>query len=97
MWTRDVRHCPSSQLKVEPPVPNCRTLKPPSRAVPSVPYALQADAYDVLGVAEDAATRVMKKRYWKLSLMIHPDKCAHPKAAEAFQSLAAAAKLLQVR
>lgn len=50
-----------------------------------------------MGVPADAATGVIKKRYWKLSLMIHPDKCGHPKAAEAFQALAAAAKLLQVR
>ena len=61
-----------------------------------VSATLKADAYDVMDVPADAANGVIKKRYWKLSLMIHPDKCGHPKAAEAFQALAAAAKLLQV-
>ena len=62
-----------------------------------VSASLKADAYDVMGAPADAANAVIKKQYWKLSLMIHPDKCRHPKAAEAFQALAAAAKLLQVR
>jgi hypothetical protein len=26
----------------------------------------------------------VKKAFWKLSLMVHPDKCDHPQAAEAF-------------
>lgn len=39
--------------------------------------AVQADAYDVLGVAHDAAAPDIKKRYMRLSLLIHPDKCTH--------------------
>ncbi|KAI5083100.1 hypothetical protein GOP47_0002843 [Adiantum capillus-veneris] len=37
----------------------------------------------------------MKKRYWKLSLLVHPDKCTHPKAHEAFTALNQAFKDLQ--
>jgi DnaJ family protein C protein 8 len=62
-----------------------------------VSAAFKADPYEVLGVPADAAVGAVKKRYWRLSLMIHPDKCRHPRAAEAFQAAAAAAKLLQVR
>ena len=62
-----------------------------------VSAALRADPYEVLGVPHDAAAGAVKKRYWRLSLMIHPDKCRHQRAAEAFQASAAAAKMLQVR
>ncbi|XP_020549246.1 uncharacterized protein LOC105161090 [Sesamum indicum] len=37
----------------------------------------------------------MKKRYWKLSLMVHPDKCSHPQAHQAFVKLNKAFKDLQ--
>ena len=43
------------------------------------------DAYDVLGVPPTEATpSVLKKTYWRMSLMVHPDKCEHPNAADAF-------------
>ncbi|XP_027072901.1 uncharacterized protein [Coffea arabica] len=34
-------------------------------------------------------------RYWKLSLMVHPDKCSHPQAHQAFVKLNKAFKDLQ--
>ncbi|RVW48882.1 hypothetical protein CK203_091234 [Vitis vinifera] len=34
-------------------------------------------------------------RYWKLSLMVHPDKCPHPQAHQAFIILNKAFKDLQ--
>ncbi|KAK3037061.1 hypothetical protein RJ639_031778 [Escallonia herrerae] len=40
--------------------------------------------YDVLGVNRNMSEDNMKKRYWKLSLMVHPDKCPHPQANQAF-------------
>ncbi|XWS15403.1 hypothetical protein CRYUN_Cryun35bG0094300 [Craigia yunnanensis] len=36
-----------------------------------------------------------KKRYWKLSLLVHPDKCPHPQAHQAFVILNKAFKELQ--
>ena len=43
------------------------------------------DAYDVLGVPpEEATPAVLKKTYWRMSLLVHPDKCEHPNAAAAF-------------
>lgn len=34
-------------------------------------------------------------RYWKLSLLVHPDKCSHPQAHQAFIKLNKAFKELQ--
>lgn len=51
--------------------------------------------YDVLGMNYKMAFDNMKKRYWKLSLMVHPDKCPHPQANQAFVTLNKAFKELQ--
>ncbi|XP_058189917.1 uncharacterized protein LOC131307439 [Rhododendron vialii] len=51
--------------------------------------------YDVLGVNRNMSADNAKKRYWKLSLMVHPDKCPHPQANQAFIKLNKAFKDLQ--
>ncbi|XP_010920096.1 uncharacterized protein [Elaeis guineensis] len=51
--------------------------------------------YDVLGVNWKTSFENIKKRYWKLSLMVHPDKCSHPQAHQAFVILNQAFKDLQ--
>ncbi|KAL3503999.1 hypothetical protein ACH5RR_033840, partial [Cinchona calisaya] len=51
--------------------------------------------YDILRVNKDMSAENMKKRYWKLSLMVHPDKCSHPQAHQAFVKLNKAFKDLQ--
>lgn len=43
--------------------------------------------YDVLGVNRNMSADNIKRRYWKLSLMVHPDKCSHPQAHQAFVTL----------
>ncbi|CAI9095836.1 OLC1v1031859C1 [Oldenlandia corymbosa var. corymbosa] len=56
----------------------------------------EADSpYDILGVNRNMSAENMKKRYWKLSLMVHPDKCSHPQAHQAFVKLNKAFKDLQ--
>ena len=57
----------------------------------------EADAYEVLDVEPTATSGEIKKRYWRLSLLIHPDKCAHPRANDAFQAVSKVSKDLQVR
>lgn len=37
----------------------------------------------------------MSFRYWKISLLVHPDKCSHPQANQAFIKLNKAFKELQ--
>ncbi|CAA3032076.1 Hypothetical predicted protein [Olea europaea subsp. europaea] len=51
--------------------------------------------YDILGVNKNMSADNIKKRYWKLSLMVHPDKCSHPQAHQAFVKLNKAFKDLQ--
>lgn len=51
--------------------------------------------YEVLGVNWKMSSDNIKKRYWKLSLMVHPDKCSHPQAHQAFVKLNQAFKDLK--
>ncbi|XP_074592746.1 uncharacterized protein LOC141848597 [Curcuma longa] len=51
--------------------------------------------YDILGVNWKMSSENIKKRYWKLSLLVHPDKCTHPQAHQAFVLLNQAFKDLQ--
>lgn len=53
------------------------------------------DPYDVVGVNHKMSIDNIKKRYWKLSLLVHPDKCSHPEAHQAFVILNKAFKELQ--
>ncbi|KAK4753859.1 hypothetical protein SAY87_001963 [Trapa incisa] len=53
------------------------------------------DPYDVVGANHNMSTDNIKKRYWKLSLLVHPDKCSHPEAHQAFVKLNKAFKELQ--
>jgi len=45
------------------------------------------DAYDILSVSPEDTAAVIKKKYWKLSLMVHPDKCSHVDARDAFDAI----------
>ncbi|WCJ44142.1 DNAJ heat shock N-terminal domain-containing protein [Euphorbia peplus] len=51
--------------------------------------------YDVVGVNHKMSPENIKKRYWKMSLLVHPDKCSHPQAHQAFIKLNKAFKDLQ--
>ncbi|KAF0916613.1 hypothetical protein E2562_007897 [Oryza meyeriana var. granulata] len=51
--------------------------------------------YDAVGINWKMSSDNIKKRYWKLSLLVHPDKCPHPSAQEAFVKLNNAFKDLQ--
>lgn len=51
--------------------------------------------YDILGANNNMSAENIKKRYWKMSLLVHPDKCSHPQAHQAFVKLNKAFKELQ--
>lgn len=50
--------------------------------------------FEHLNLPFDSAVDDVRRQYRKLSLLIHPDKCKHPRANEAFAALAKAQKLL---
>nr|KYP58711.1 DnaJ isogeny subfamily C member 8 [Cajanus cajan] len=50
--------------------------------------------FEYLNLSFDSSVDDVKKQYRKLSLMVHPDKCKHPQAKEAFGALAKAQQLL---
>jgi len=56
--------------------------------------ASTSTAYEVLNVAEEATSRDIKKSFHKLSLLVHPDKCEHPRSKEAFDAVASAKDML---
>lgn len=56
--------------------------------------AFKLNPYEQLGVRFDASEDDIKRAYRKTSLMVHPDKCKHPHAKEAFEVLGRAHKLL---
>merc|ERR1712238_614280 len=43
--------------------------------------------YEILQVAPDVTTKELAKTYRQMSRLIHPDKCKHEHAHEAFQLL----------
>ncbi|KAK4369601.1 hypothetical protein RND71_013393 [Anisodus tanguticus] len=50
--------------------------------------------FDYLNLPFDSSIDEVKRQYRKLSLLVHPDKCKHPQAKEAFGALAKAQLLL---
>lgn len=50
--------------------------------------------FEHLNLSFDSVPEDVKRQYRKLSLLVHPDKCKHPKAQEAFTALAKAQQLL---
>ncbi|CAK7332045.1 unnamed protein product [Dovyalis caffra] len=50
--------------------------------------------FEYLNLPFESSPEDVKKQYRKLSLLVHPDKCKHPQAKEAFGALAKAQQLL---
>ncbi len=50
-------------------------------------FKIFSSAYDVLLLSHDADEKTIRNQYRKLSALVHPDKCKHPKANEAFHIL----------
>ncbi|KAH9481603.1 J domain-containing protein spf31 [Psilocybe cubensis] len=49
--------------------------------------AFKLNPYEILDIEETASMEEVKKKYRQLSLFIHPDKCPHARAPEAFDIL----------
>ena len=57
-------------------------------------HAAGPDAYEVLNVPETATASEVRKKFWRVSLLVHPDKCRHECAANAFDAVKKAAEAL---
>ena len=51
--------------------------------------------YDILNIDRQSTPAEIKKKFFKLSLVTHPDKNEHPQAAVAFEAVSTASKRLQ--
>jgi len=49
-------------------------------------WSFKLNPYERLNLRFTATPEEIRKQYRKISLMVHPDKCKHPQAAEAFDS-----------
>ncbi len=49
--------------------------------------AFKLNPFEQLGVNFDANRDDIKRQYRKVSLLVHPDKCSHPRASDAFDIL----------
>jgi len=50
-------------------------------------WAFKLNPYEQLNLRFDASEEEIRKQYRKLSLLVHPDKCSHPQARQAFESI----------
>lgn len=55
------------------------------------------NAYEVLGVEPEVEAGAARRQFMKLSLWVHPDKNAHPRAMDAFHAADMAFKAIKVR
>lgn len=67
----------------------------PDELVERLTTKIFTSSFDMLGIAPDATEQEITKVYRKMSFMIHPDKCKHANAHDAFQVLAKAYKELK--
>ncbi|GAB4816579.1 hypothetical protein N2152v2_003625 [Parachlorella kessleri] len=54
--------------------------------------AFKLNPYEQMGLKFDATYEEIRRHYRKVSLMVHPDKCKHPRAKDAFEIIGAAQK-----
>jgi DnaJ family protein C protein 8 len=57
--------------------------------------AFKLNPFEMLGLRFDAAPEDIPRQYRKVSLSVHPDKCTHPKAKDAFEIIGHAQKELK--
>ena len=57
--------------------------------------AFKLNPMEQLGLRFDASLDDVKRQYRKTSLLVHPDKCKHPRAQDAFEVLGHAHKQMQ--
>lgn len=56
--------------------------------------AFKLNPFEALGLRFDATIENIRRQYRKVSLAVHPDKCSHPRAKDAFELIGNAQKEL---
>ncbi|KAK9845176.1 hypothetical protein WJX84_002401 [Apatococcus fuscideae] len=56
--------------------------------------AFKLNPFEQIGINFDCTMEDIRRQYRKVSLMVHPDKCKHPRATDAFEVLGNANKTL---
>mmetsp|Transcript_17799 Transcript_17799/g.58232 ORF Transcript_17799/g.58232 Transcript_17799/m.58232 type:complete len:307 (-) Transcript_17799:484-1404(-) len=56
--------------------------------------SFKLNPFEHLNLPLDAQPEDVRRQYRKISLMVHPDKCSHPRSREAFEVLGVAQKML---
>ena len=56
--------------------------------------AFKLNPFEQLGLPFTATVEDVRRQYRKVSLMVHPDKCSHPRAQDAFEIVGQAQKEL---
>jgi hypothetical protein len=62
------------------------THTPNARPATRILWSFKLNPYERLNLRFTATPEEVRRQFRKLSLMVHPDKCGHPQAAEAFDS-----------
>ena len=66
-------------------------------AIARVVAAAPSCPYKCLGVPVHASREMCRRSYLQLALKLHPDKCSHPRAKEAFSAVEAAFRSVEAR
>jgi DnaJ homolog subfamily C member 8 len=56
--------------------------------------AFKLNPFEQLGLRFNATLEDIRRQYRKVSLLVHPDKCKHPRAKDAFEVIGVANKEL---
>ncbi|PRW44555.1 J domain-containing spf31 [Chlorella sorokiniana] len=56
--------------------------------------AFKLNPFEQMNLHNDATPEEVRRQYRKISLMVHPDKCKHPRAKDAFEVIGAAQKAI---
>lgn len=103
LWDRQGRpsHRPSPPPPLSSPRRLCQEFYADMKAVDRenevnrILGAFKLNPYEQLGLRFDVEPSDIARQYRKSSLMVHPDKCSHPKAKPAFEIIGEALKQLK--
>jgi hypothetical protein len=74
-------------VNITNPTPTSSNYIATAEVEKAIKYVLNfKNPFDIFDLEDDASLEEIQKKYKRVALLIHPDKCKHPKATEAFSS-----------